>query len=121
MVRCSVFSDACSFAWVNRSRMEGISSRLIFPAGKLLKCRCDGIRIPAFEKDQVTGLLCGGVFLQGKIHMVFLRHMGESLDILVTDLDIGKTCVLAGKLFKALPAAVDFLASGFSGFPPGTF
>ena len=75
-----------------------------FPAGKLLKCRCDGIRVPAFEKDQVTGLLCGGVLLQGKIHMVFLRHTGESLDILVTDLDIGKTGVLAGKLFKALPA-----------------
>ena len=51
---------------------------------------------------------CNGVLLQGKIHMVFLRHMGESLDILVTDLDIGKTGVLAGKLFKTLPAAVDF-------------
>ena len=30
MVRCSVFSAACSFAWVSRSRMEGFSSRLIF-------------------------------------------------------------------------------------------
>ena len=36
--------------------------------------------------------------------MIFLRYTGESLDILVTDLDIGKTGVLAGKLFKALPA-----------------
>ena len=87
-----------------------------FPAGKLLKCRCDGICVPAFEKDQVTGLLCGGVFLQGKIHMVFLRHTGESLDILVTDLDIGKTGVLVGKLFKALPAAVDFGLLAFLDF-----
>ena len=87
-----------------------------FAAGKLLKCRCDGIRVPAFEKDQVTGLLCGGVFLQGKIHMVFLRHTGESLDILVTDLNIGKTGVLAGKLFKALPAAVDFWLLAFLDF-----
>ena len=30
MVRCSVFSAACSFAWVSRSRMDGFSSRLIF-------------------------------------------------------------------------------------------
>ena len=29
MVRCSVFSAACSFARVSRSRMEGLSSRLI--------------------------------------------------------------------------------------------
>ena len=86
----------------------GLFLTAYFPAGKLLKCRCDGIRIPAFEKDQVTGLLCGGVFLQGKIHMIFLRYTGESLDILVTDLDIGKAGVLAGKLFKTLPAAVDF-------------
>ena len=28
-----------------------------FPAGKLLKCRCDGVCVPAFEKDQVTGCL----------------------------------------------------------------
>ena len=34
-------------------------------------------------------------------------------DSLVTDLDIGKTGVLAGKLFKTLPAAVDF---GFLAF-----
>ena len=87
-----------------------------FPAGKLLKCRCDGIRVPAFEKDQVTGLLCSGVLLQGKIHMVFLRHTGEGLDILVTDLDIGKTGVLAGKLFKTLPAAVDFGLLAFLDF-----
>ena len=87
-----------------------------FPAGKLLKRRCDGIRVPAFEKDQVTGLFCGGVLLQGKIHMVFLRHTGESLDILVTDLDIGKTGVLDGKLFKALPAAVDFWLLAFPDF-----
>ena len=48
--------------------------------------------------------------------MVFLRHTGESLDILVTDLDIGKTGVLAGKLFKALPAAVDFWLLAFLNF-----
>ena len=30
-------------------------------------------------------------FLQCKIHMVFLCYTGESLDILVADLDIGKT------------------------------
>ena len=48
--------------------------------------------------------------------MVFLRHTGESLDILVTDLDIGKTGVLAGKLFKTLPAAVDFGLLAFLDF-----
>ena len=42
--------------------------------------------------------------------------MGESLDILVTDLNIGKTGVLAGKLFKALPAAVDFGLLAFLDF-----
>lgn len=48
--------------------------------------------------------------------MVFLRHTGESLDILVTDLDIGKAGVLAGKLFKTLPAAVDFGLLAFLDF-----
>ena len=42
--------------------------------------------------------------------------MGESLDILVTDLDIGKTGVLAGKLFNALSAAVDFGLLAFLDF-----
>ena len=48
--------------------------------------------------------------------MVFLRHTGESLDIFVADLDIGKTGVLAGKLFKALPATVDFGLLAFLNF-----
>ena len=48
--------------------------------------------------------------------MVFLRHTGESLDILVTDLDIDKTGVLAGKLFKTLSAAVDFGLLAFLDF-----
>ena len=55
-------------------------------------------------------------FLQCKNHMVFLCHTGESFDILVADLDIGKTDVLAGKLFKALPAAVYFGLPAFLDF-----
>ena len=69
-----------------------------FPACELLEGRRDGVGIPAFEKDQVAGLLGGGVLLQGEIHMILFRHMGKSLDILVADLDIGETGVLSGKL-----------------------
>lgn len=68
------------------------------PACELLEGRRDCVRIPAFEKDQVAGLLGGGVLLQGKIHTIFLCHMGKGLDIPIADLDIGKPGVLPGKL-----------------------
>ena len=57
----------------------GLFLTAYFPAGKLLKCRCDGIRIPAFEKDQVTGLLCGGVFLQAKSTWYFFATWEKAL------------------------------------------
>ncbi len=59
------------------------------PICELLEGRRD--RVPALEKDQVAGLLGGGVLLQGKIHMVFLRRMGKGLDVLIADLDIGES------------------------------
>ena len=61
-------------------------------AGELLESRRDGVRVPAFEKDQVAGLFGSGVLLQGKIHMVFLRHMGKGFDIfIVTDASGSRT------------------------------
>ena len=42
--------------------------------------------------------------------------MGESLDILVADLDISKTGVLTGKLFEGLLSTVDFRLLAFLDF-----
>ena len=70
-------------------------------------------------------MLCGGVFLQGKIHMPYFFATREKALIFLSLISIlATTGVLAGKLFKALPAAVqifgllaflDFLQELFDG------
>ena len=59
---------------------------------KFLKSCSDGICVPAFEEHQITGPLCGSILFQGEIHMVLFCHMGERLDVLVTDLNACQGC-----------------------------
>ena len=56
-------------------------------------CR-DRVGVPALEEHQIPGMICDLVLLQSKVDVVLLRHTGERPDVLVRDLNVGKTGVL---------------------------